>query len=123
MIDNTCCPIATTILPTSCSRWPATGNRRDDERHTGVCPHCGTELAIAVSVRATIARAPKALLDVNPHSEFFIQAQIPASPTIGGAPGAIVPPSSSASASIDDNSTRCDPHRVRMVRSRPERIR
>jgi hypothetical protein len=30
---------------------------RDDERHMRVCPHCGTDLAIAVTVRALISRA------------------------------------------------------------------
>lgn len=29
----------------------------EENRETITCPHCGTELAIAVSVRATIARA------------------------------------------------------------------
>ena len=58
MIDNSCCPncdndIADLVLSVAADREEG----RDDERHSRVCPHCGAELAIAVSVRATISRA------------------------------------------------------------------
>jgi hypothetical protein len=58
MLDNTCCPscdndIAELVMSVAAERHSGT----DEDRHTRVCPHCGTELAIAVTVRAQISRA------------------------------------------------------------------
>jgi hypothetical protein len=58
VIDNTCCPscnndIADLVLSVANERETGT----DDDQHTRVCPHCNTELAIAVAIRAQISRA------------------------------------------------------------------
>lgn len=61
MLENTCCPacdndIADLVISVASERQSGT----DDDRHTRVCPHCGTELAIAVTVRAMISKVEAA---------------------------------------------------------------
>ncbi|MQA29097.1 MAG: hypothetical protein GEU82_04555 [Luteitalea sp.] len=57
MIENTCPNCENNIADLVISVAADRQGGRDDERQTRLCPHCGIELAIAVTVHATISRA------------------------------------------------------------------